>query len=453
MNYSMRLNSQLPLATRKVFAEKHLNSVKLMKKLNETWINHRISLAKLAKEYGINQKHISNAFNAWHIFLVGRFKGIKYCDVLTAEEMNRRRFAEANCSRKTFMRLRKNTNLSDRTICQLYGIPARQARNVRLCFQLPQYSVHEIYQRKMVTEHDNNERKYGKDIQNVFQLPAVKEKIRQTNLEKYGTIIPHNNPQVLAKTIATLHRKYGENVDNPFQIPDVIKRIQMQANNMTAKEYEQRRKAIETFKNTDRVVLMCKKAFYKNHKRKVALISLPDYYPQYKYMDFYYFYDKHFDLIKKYVRNSSRMFSQLEKDFIKQVLKPKNIDFELHSHLFNNYPRRHVDFYLPQYRLAIELNPAFTHQRKDSFANRYSVGSRNWKFNLLKQQGIDLLNLYSMDFENNFDNSYKKLKYAIQSIKDGKHIHCDNVPYLAHQNAKERKNKFICYNEGYTWWQ
>ena len=70
----MRLNSQLPLATRKVFAEKHLNSVKLMKKLNETWINHRISLAKLAKEYGINQKHISNAFNAWHIFLVGRFK-------------------------------------------------------------------------------------------------------------------------------------------------------------------------------------------------------------------------------------------------------------------------------------------------------------------------------------------------------------------------------------------
>lgn len=449
----MRLNSQLPLATRKVFAEKHLNSVKLMKKLNGMWINHRISLAKLAKGYGISPKHLSNAFNAWHIFLLGRFKGVKYCDSLSLEEANRRRFAENNCSRKTFMRLRENTNLSDRTICQLYGIPARQAMNVRMYFQLPQYSAHEIYQRKMITEYDNNERKYGKGIKNPFQISAVKEKIRQTNLEKYGFPVANMNPEIAAKARDTLHRKYGKNVDNPFQIPNVIKKIQMQANNMTEKEYNQRKKAIETFKNTELVVLMFKKAFYKNHKRKVALISLPDYYPQYKYMDFYYFYDKHFDLIKKYVRNSSSMFSQLEKDFIKQVLKSKNIDFKLHLHLFNSYPRHHVDFYLPQYRLAVELNPAFTHQHKDSYANRYGAGSRNWKFNLLKRQGIDLLNLYSMDFEDNFDNSYKKLKHAIQSIKDGKHIYCDNVPYLAHQNAMEHKRKLMCYNEGYTWWQ
>lgn len=454
MNYSMRLNSQLPLHTRKVFAEHHLNSVKLMKDLNGMWQNQRISLTKLAQKYNINPKQISIAYNTWQIFMLGRFKGAKYCgNLLENKEAYRRRFAEINFSRASFMRVRNNTKLSDRTICTLYGIPPRQATFIRKIYKIPHFSTKEIYQRKMITEYKNNEIKYGKGIKNSFQIPSVKKKIQQTNLRKYGTKTANQNPKVRKKAIQTLHQKYGKNINNPFQIPSVIKKIQIQNKHLTEKEYEQRCQARKDFQNINYILLLIKKAFYRNKQQKVPLIQLPNYYPQYSYNDFYYFYVEHYDLIKPYIINSSSMFSQLEKDFIAHVLEKKKLEFKLHSHLFKNYSRYHVDFYLPKYKLAIELNPAYTHQQKDSFTHRFDKGSRNWKFNLLKKQKIDLLNLYSCDFEDNFDNAHKKLNYAINRIEHGKHIFCDNIPYAVPQNKIEKRRKIMCYNEGYTWWQ
>lgn len=457
MNYSMRLNSQLPLATRKVFAEKHLNSVKLMKKLNGMWINHRISLAKLAKEYGINHKHISNAFNTWHIFLLGRFTGVKYCDSLPLEEVNRRRFAEANCSRKTFMRLRENTNLSDKEICLLFHIPSRQAPFIRSFFHINRHSIKEQYKRKMVTEYRNNERKYGKGIKNPFQIPAVKEQIRQTNLRKYGVENPHLNPAILAKTLDTLHRRYGANVDNPFQIAAVKDKIQQTVWNRSYGDIKHFKQGLKLLDNVDYINKLMKFLYYQNGYKLIPLKSLVYHNP---YLNLYHLKMLFSQEIEK--ENSPYLFKQyilrgnssmIEYKF-SRLLDKQNIKYRTHIHILPKPNKRfHFDYYLPKYKLLIELNPAYTHQDKDSYAQRFSVGSRNWKFLMAKKCGYTLLNLYSDDFEHNYLKAMIKLKEAMYNISANKQLCCDNVPYRANQNKIEHLRKYSCYTEGYTWWQ
>lgn len=58
-----------------------------------------------------------------------------------------------------------------------------------------------------------NLEKYGYEFSS--QSPTVKEKIRQTNLEKYGTIF-HKE-----KSLETLQENYGRDYTNPSQIPEI----------------------------------------------------------------------------------------------------------------------------------------------------------------------------------------------------------------------------------------
>lgn len=61
----------------------------------------------------------------------------------------------------------------------------------------------------------------GKD--NPFAWPEVKEKIRQTNLERYGAVNPQQSPEVRAKTQATNLEKYG--VEETLAAPEVREKI------------------------------------------------------------------------------------------------------------------------------------------------------------------------------------------------------------------------------------
>ena len=62
--------------------------------------------------------------------------------------------------------------------------------------------------------------RYGVD--NVFQSENIKEDIKKKNLEKYGVENPNQNPEVHARGVATNQRLYG--VDNPFQMTDRVQK-------------------------------------------------------------------------------------------------------------------------------------------------------------------------------------------------------------------------------------
>lgn len=61
--------------------------------------------------------------------------------------------------------------------------------------------------------------KYG--VANVFQHEEIKQKIRETNLERYGVENPTSLPEVIAKRKATWSEKFGEEIDSPFKNPEV----------------------------------------------------------------------------------------------------------------------------------------------------------------------------------------------------------------------------------------
>ena len=61
--------------------------------------------------------------------------------------------------------------------------------------------------------------KYGTSITNVFQVEEVKEKIRNTNMERYGHSNASQNSNVKYKSVQTCINKYG--VSYPGQIPEV----------------------------------------------------------------------------------------------------------------------------------------------------------------------------------------------------------------------------------------
>lgn len=447
----MRLNSQLPLRVRRELDERHFNSVKFMKLIESRWLYERPSMRYVADTLDMSIDDVRTIFRVWNIYLRGMFNS-RDCRGLSKKENYKRRFAEMNMSRRVVMRIRDNSDYSDRDIVKFFGVPARQGRNMRIYLDLPEQSRKEYYRRKMAAEYRNNEVRYGKGVKNSFQIPAAKKKIKETNLKRYGNTCARNNPIVRQKQIDTLKRRYGEGVVNPFQIESVKQVIRQKQLGISVREAEKELYWTKKSRDKDYMMKLLKFAYFKNGNKSVALISLPDYFPHIRYMRFYEFWKKYPKETSKYVRNSSSSFSQLERDFIKQVLNRYKLKYDLHPHLFKVFSRYHVDFYLPDFKLAIELNPAFTHQKYDGYRERFSPRSRNWKFNMLKRQGVILLNLYSPDFESSFDGAIKKLKYAIDQIKQGKHLMCDNVPFCVKQTVHERQRGLYCFNEGLTWW-
>jgi hypothetical protein len=63
----------------------------------------------------------------------------------------------------------------------------------------------------------NNLKKYG--VEHPMQLDFIKEKIRQTNLERYGFDNPSKSPEIRNKIIQTFQEKYGKN--SPTQTTEI----------------------------------------------------------------------------------------------------------------------------------------------------------------------------------------------------------------------------------------
>lgn len=306
----------------------------------------------------------------------------------------------------------------------------------------------------MITEYINNEKKYGKGIKNSFQIPAAKQKIKDTINKHY-----ENGYKTLA-AITRQHLLEKEGIVNVGQRKSV--RYKILKKKISDKERLKKfKEQIDFFDNQKNVKSKIIKAFEENNKKKITLTELSRKYNNYfKWAEFR---RNNYKWCKKYIVLTGS-HSQLEKDFEKQVLQNMNIKYKVHvNNILGKQDKAiHFDFLLPDYNILIELNPTFTHHVNK--IRRYNRPNRLWKFNQAKLYGYTLLNFYDNDL-NSFNKCKNIINNTINKLNHGYILMTDGVPYpvksevnMAYDdNRHNKKQKVInnptVYNEGYTFWK
>ena len=122
--------------------------------------------------------------------------------------------------------LPKSSNEKVKVICDVCG----KEREMRYC-----RVVGNNEENKLITcgdkicelkkREDTCTKKYGKGIINVFQAEEVKEKIKNTNLERYGCECSLQNEEIRNKGMQTLKEKYGEGIINVSQVKEIQDKI------------------------------------------------------------------------------------------------------------------------------------------------------------------------------------------------------------------------------------
>lgn len=133
------------------------------------------------------------------------------------------RFCSIQCSQKceSTIEHRKETNM------KLHGVTcslaSKEAKEKAIETNRRKWGVDNASQSKEIQEkiRQTNRRKWGVDY--VFQSEEVKEKIRQTNEERYGDASPTKSDKIRQKIIETNRLKWG--VDYTFQAEEVKEKI------------------------------------------------------------------------------------------------------------------------------------------------------------------------------------------------------------------------------------
>lgn len=177
---------------------------------------------------------------------------------------------------------------------------------------------------------------------------ALQQKIKNTNLEKYNVNYPFELPQIQDKIKNTNLEKYG--VDNPMKNPD----IKDKANNSNLLKYgTQYPSHIHLPKETSDI-LNSKELFIEFIKDKTV-----DQISRELYLNISTIYKRiiHFDIDEsQYIKKTKSKYE----DQIEEFLIKNNINYIKNTKkILKNY--RELDFYIPDYDVAIELNSLYYH--------------------------------------------------------------------------------------------
>jgi hypothetical protein len=206
---------------------------------------------------------------------------------------------------------------------------------------------------------------YGVDTP--FASPVIQSMIKQTNLQKYGVEHPMQNEDVKSYQIITNLQKYG--VEHPTQ--------------QYYSDY-----ALYILSNADAFICFAK------DKAKWQMARMLDVDPTTitKYITKYN--------VTNYISNTSSLEVEMA-EFLDEL------DIPYIQHDRTAITPLELDFYLPAYNVAIEMNGIYWHSEKFKHKNYHY---NKWKS--CHDQGIHLISI----FEDLWLNDLKKVKAAIQSI-------------------------------------
>lgn len=286
----------------------------------------------------------------------------------------------------------KQTNL------EKYGVPytlqVPQVREKGKQTWIKKYGVDNPWKSEKIKRkiRDTNLKVHG--TENPMQSPEIQNKTRQTNLEKYGVEYGLSNYEVRRKIKQTNLEKYGvENVFASEEIKEKIKQKQIQHYN--------------DWLNLER--------FLEQHNQEFTCIELSNY------------FSVHYQTIRKKIR--AKELEHLVKDFyslsapeqvFSQELDKLNIEYELHNRKV--IAPQEIDFYLPEYKLAIEVSPTWTHQyitEEQTEQNFVGITNQDYhynKFKLCKEQGIELITIFDWTDQEKVINFIKSKTLATETI-------------------------------------
>ena len=202
-----------------------------------------------------------------------------------------------------------------------------------------------------------------------MQSEEIKEKIQQTNIKRYGGASPFQSKEVQKKSKQTMGDNYG---NRPKAKLTNLKRYGV--SNPSQKNYSKEQKEI-LFDETEFTEFMKGKCI-----SNAAKILKIDNSTIQSYIQKYHVYD--YISGKSYIENE-----------MKELLKKNEINFLQNTRKI--IPPLELDFYLPDYQIAIEMNGDYWHSDQ-KLLERTGMTSDEYhqmKTDRCLEQGIDLIHI------------------------------------------------------------
>ena len=303
-------------------------------------------------------------------------------------------------------------------------------------------SIHKKAEKNAHSEEANkkkietSQKHYGVD--NPAQSEVVQSKIQQTNLERYGSRAYNHT-----KGRQTMKEKYG--YEHALQVPE-IKAKQEQTCMEKFGVYnwfpiELHHKDI--FLNDTKFKEYIIDKYNENNKKRLRKKDINEYFNTnciFKLKELH---------LMKYVQQHE---SKLENKF-KELFNTHNIEYDWRNRSIIDGPngKSHcyeLDFYLPKYKIGIEINDIGTHNMNTLINSYYGKKYHVYKTNACKEKDIRLIHIWEWEIHKNFD---KISTWLLNILNTDKTIVYGRKCQIKIVNVDEEKYFLNMYHlQGYT---
>jgi hypothetical protein len=275
----------------------------------------------------------------------------------------------------------------------------------------PMYSVE--FKEKL---KETNLERYG--VENPLQSKEIQEKIKQTNIEKYGFESPLQNKEIKNKIKQTNIEKYGSNHNmqfarkklykkydgNPFQSKEIRKKIKDIMNEKYGVSHPLQ---VESFKEKSKQTSIERYGVDNPAQKHISKESLEILNSKELFCEFIkdktvYEISKELGVESTLIYRSVKKYdaqdlyqkkgpSYLESE-MKEFLDIHNIPYEINNRTILNGSE--LDFYIPDYAMAIEMNGVYWHN--DVARPEIKYHYNKWK--MCSDQKIHLVSIFEDDW-------------------------------------------------------
>ena len=255
-----------------------------------------------------------------------------------------------------------------------------------------------------------NLERYG--VENPMHSEEVKDKIKQTNLERYGVEYGFSSDDVKNKIKQTNLARYG--CENPTQneaVRDKVKKTNLERRGV---EYTWNDKTVKNKK----IQTNLKKYGSEFHNRSHFNIQYIDLFSNPKLFETLLYKHGTYELAELVNCDISSIYNVVKKYNIVLPPRPRSVQEQKLIDLFETNNINYIcndrsiivpyelDFYLPDYNIAIEINGVYWHSEKFKDKNYHY---NKWK--LCRDKGITLYSIFEDDFSDIWIN---KILYLVK---------------------------------------
>jgi len=212
--------------------------------------------------------------------------------------------------------------------------------------------------------------------------PDRMKKIQKTNKQRYGSSSPFGASEVRKKSAETVRRRYG--VDNVSQYNEINVRRKRSIVNSKNKNIDQ----------LDKIVSLISDNCTQTEIGNELGISQPRVSALLQRLD---------------LKTQKRTWSTGHQEII-EFLKDQSVSFIVNDRTCIS--PHELDIFLPEYNLAIEFNGIYWHSELAGKTKRYHVN----KTNSCRNKGIDLIHIFSNEWERKRDIVKSRLLYKLKKI-------------------------------------